>query len=329
VNLVHEAMHREKEEDDGKKKPGKAIPKDGRARMVATLLTWLLLNLIWLYASDAVAVNEVHEHGGQINRNYLLDVPDMMGMDRETPVGLTCDYAPRNASSPVVNVELSHVSPDESIEILWEGESTEACPDMSLSLEPGKHYFTTRVVMEDGQADIYPSRNLSAEMDLGMRLWQPFRTEGFVAANVLGLVLGIVDRTIRQMAQRRKDALVRNMPLHTRRQQEEWEQIVQSVSGGDAVDVEGLVMGPTGSADESMEVQRRRMREQFAAQSSEADGDIAPFEDEDAIDFEDELGEGTTEGLTGAVEEDRSIRTVGDLWRRLGGSSNEKKKGKR
>ena len=52
-------------------------------------------------------------------------------------------------------------------------------------------------------------------------------------------------------------------------------------------------------------------------------GDIV---DEDAIDQVDELGPGTTEGLTGAVKEDRSICTVGDLWRRLSGSEDEKKR---
>ena len=73
-------------------------------------------------------------------------------------------------------------------------------------------------------------------------------------------------------------------------------------------------------------MQRRRMREQFAAQTEEADGDTDAFVDEDAIDQDDELGPGTTEGLTGAVEEDRSIRTVGALWRRLSGSEGEKKR---
>jgi hypothetical protein len=65
---------------------------------------------------------------------------------------------------------------------------------------------------------------------------------------------------------------------------------------------------------------------QFAAQSVEADGDTDTFVDDDAIDQDDELGPGTTEGLTGAVEEDRSIRTVGDLWRRLSGNEDKKKR---
>ena len=83
--------------------------------------------------------------------------------------------------------------------------------------------------------------------------------EGFVAANVLGLFLGIADRAIRGILKRRREALVRTMPLHKRRQKEEWEQIAHS-------------------------------------------------------------------GLTGKVKEDQSIRTVGDLWRRLSGNEDEKKR---
>ena len=75
-----------------------------------------------------------------------------------------------------------------------------------------------------------------------------------------------------------------------------------------------------------MEMQRRRMREQFAAQSAEADGDTDVFVDDEAVDQDDELGPGTTEGLTGKVEADRNIRTVGDLWRRLSGNEASKKK---
>lgn len=319
-------MQREKAAAAGEKKSKPESPKSGRTRLIATVLTWLLLNLIWLQASQAVAVNEVAEHGGRINRHYVLDVPDMMGIGREIPVELECDYGKRNASAAVVHVELSHERPDGETVLLHDDLSDADCEDRLLMLSPGTHHFRTRVVLEDGQADVDPDANLSAEMDLGMRLWEPFRTEGFIAANVLGLLLGIADRVIREIIRRRRESLVRNMPLHTRRQQEEWEQIVHSVSGGDAVDVQDLVMGPTGSADESMEMQRRRMREQFSAQSSEADGDTTPFEDEAAVDADDELGEGTTEGLTGKVRKDDSIRTVKDLWKQMGGEDDDKRR---
>ena len=318
-------MARESNPEGKKRKKKKDEKKNARMRFIATLVTWLLLNLIWLQASQAIAVNEVNEHGRDINGNYVLNVPNMMKMDREIPVDLSCDFKPKNSTVPVVWVQIQHQSPDGENSIVWEGNSTDDCPDFAFSLTPGKHSFYT-TVLQGEDADLYPSRNLSAEMELGMHLWEPFRIEGFIAANVLGLFLGIADRAIRGIIRRRREALIRNMPLHKLRQKEEWEQITHSISGGEAVEVEDLVGFQEEDADESMEMQRRRMREQFAAQTAETDDDTDAFIDEEAMDQDDELGPGTTEGLTGEVEEDQSIRTVGDLWRRLSGSEKEKKR---
>ena len=318
-------MARESNPEGKKKKKKKDEKKNARMRFIATLVTWLLLNLIWLQASQAIAVNEVNEHGRQINGNYVLNVPNMMKMDREIPVDLSCDFKPKNSTVPVVWVQIQHQAPEDENSIVWEGNSTDDCPDFAFSLTPGKHSFYT-TVLQGEDADVNPSRNLSAEMELGMHLWEPFRIEGFIVANVLGLFLGIADRAIRGIIRRRREALIRNMPLHKLRQKEEWVQITHSISGGEAVEVEDLVGFQEEGADESMEMQRRRMREQFAAQTAEADDDTDAFIDEEAMDQDDELGPGTTEGLTGEVEEDQSIRTVGDLWRRLSGSEKEKKR---
>ena len=318
-------MARESNPEGKKRKQKKDEKKNARKRFIATLVTGLLLNLIWLQASQAIAVNEVNEHGRDINGNYVLNVPNMMKMDREIPVDLSCDFKPKNSTVPVVWVQIQHQAPEGENSIVWEGNSTDDCPDFAFSLTPGKHSFYT-TVLQGEDADLYPSRNLSAEMELGMHLWQPFRIEGFIVANVLGLFLGIADRAIRGIIRRRREALIRNMPLHKLRQKEEWEQITHSISGGDAVEVEDLVGFQEEDADESMEMQRRRMREQFAAQTAETDDDTDAFIDEEAMDQDDELGSGTTEGLTGEVEEDQSIRTVGDLWRRLSGSEKEKKR---
>ena len=69
VNLVHEAMAREATEDG--KKPKKEEKKNVRTRFIATFLTWILLNLIWLYFSHAIAVNEVSKHDREVNGKYV------------------------------------------------------------------------------------------------------------------------------------------------------------------------------------------------------------------------------------------------------------------
>ena len=326
MNLVHEAMARESSADG--KKPKKDAKKDtkknARTRFIATLVTWILLNLIWLQASQAVAVNEINKHGrGDFDGHYVLDVPNMMKMDRDIPVDLSCDFEKKNSTVPVVFVRIEHELPSGEISLIWEGDSTEDCPDYALSLSPGKHIFTTTVIHENNS---YAWRNISAEMELGMHIWEPLRFEGFIVANALGLFLGIADRAIRNIIRRRRDASIRNMPLHKLRQKEDWEQIAHSMSGGDAVEVEDLVGFIDQEADDSAEMQRRRMREKFAAQSSETEDDDEALIDDDAIDQDDELGPGTTEGLTGKVEEDRNIRTVGDLWRKLSGNESDKKR---
>jgi len=323
VNLVHEAMARESSPDG--KKPKKEKKKNARTRFIATLVTWVLLNLIWLQASNAIAVNEVNEHGQRIDGNYVLNVPNMMNMGRDVPVDISCDFEKKNSTVPVVLVRIEHELPSGELSLIWEGNSTDDCPDYALSLTPGKHNFYTTVVLEGG-ADTNPSTNLSAEMELGMHIWEPLRFEGFIVANALGLFLGIADRAIRRIIRRRHDSQIRNMPLHSRRHQEDWDQIAQSMSGGDAVDVDDLVAFQGKEIDERREMQRRRMREQFSAQTSEVEGDTDDFVDESTVEQDDELGPGTTEGLTGEVKPDRNIRTVGDLWRKLSGNEGDKKR---
>ena len=56
---------------------------------------------------------------------------------------------------------------------------------------------------------------------------------------------------------------------------------------------------------------------------AEADGDTEAFVDEEFVEQDDELGKGTTEGLTGKVEHDENIRTVSDLWRQLSGDDSD------
>ena len=105
--------------------------------------------------------------------------------------------------------------------------------------------------------------------------------QGYVVLNILGLILFITDGVIRKWMKQKRESKVRALPLHKQRQKEDWENVVQSMSGGDAVDVEDLMIHQQ-SADESMELQRKRMREQFSAQEQVASASKA--DDDDIID---------------------------------------------
>ena len=107
-----------------------------------------------------------------------------------------------------------------------------------------------------------------------------------------------------------------NLPLHKLRQKEEWEQLVDSMEGGDGADVERFVMPTANTA----EAERERMRKQFAAQeeaqkeaATEGESDIS---EEEIMDLVGEF-EGTEKGLKGELEADEDIHTVRDIWRRI------------
>ena len=187
------------------KKPQKEKKKNLRTRFIATFLTWILLNLIWMYFSHAIAVNEVNKHDREVNGKYVLDVPNLFGLDRETPIDVKCDFKKKNSTVPTVTVRIHHEVNEGELLLIWEGNSTDDCYVDQMILPPGKHTFHTTVII-DGEADVYPSNYISAEMELGMHLWEPFRTEGFVVANLLGLFLGIADRAIREIMRRRKES---------------------------------------------------------------------------------------------------------------------------
>jgi hypothetical protein len=106
-----------------------------------------------------------------------------------------------------------------------------------------------------------------------------------------------------------------NLPLHKLRQREEWEQLVDSMEGGDEAEVERFVI-PT---DDTAEAERERVRKQFAAQeaereaSEEAESEIPEEAKKDLVgEFE-----GTEAGLTGELKADEKLRTVRDIWRRI------------
>jgi hypothetical protein len=311
VNLVQEAMASER----GTSKKKRA-PKDGRKRMVTTLFTWILLNVIWTGALGGESLNEVMDHDSRFIGNYYLDVPDMLKLNHTVPTYVECDYRARNDTGPQ-HVRLIHQSPNGDTETLWEGVTgVDECPSIMLELEPGGHNFITQVIEIDGVRNQTPSKLVSSELDLAMKVYEPIHTEGYIVANVLGICLFVGERGVRAMLKRRNASNVRDMPLHKLRQKEEWESIVESMSGGDAADVEDLIPF-TSTEDSAAEKRRQKMRDDFAAQAATTDDDVEDFTDDSEVKDDDELGEGTTEGLEGEVKPDPRLRTVKDIWERI------------
>ncbi|MDP6899591.1 MAG: hypothetical protein QGF94_02005 [Candidatus Thalassarchaeaceae archaeon] len=324
MNLIQEAMKREESDDV---KPKKRASKNPRVRTMTTIVTWILLNVIWMFAVSTPSTHYVMDHDTKFDTSHRLEAPNLMNIGSNVPVTLTCEFKPTEniGATAWIEITLKHNDIDTT---LWEGNVTDDCPAIKLELAPGTYYFISTVFNESrGDVFHHPNIPISGKMNLDMYLWEAHTIGGYVVLNILGLVLFVSEKAIRHWASLKRKRRDENIPLHKRRQREEWEQVMGSMSGGDAVDIEDLDIQRNEPIEDGMESKRRRMREQFAAQAANADGDIDEYED-DTVEHDDELGEGTTEGLTGEVKEDRNIRTVGDIWRRLS-SREDKKKGKR
>jgi len=319
VNLVQEAMASKR--GTSKKK---RVPPSGRKRMVTTLLTWIMLNVIWTGALGGESLNEVMDHDSRFIGNYYLDVPDMLKLNHSVPTYIECDYESVNDTGPH-KVRFIHQFPQTSleseveVETLWEGlAGIEECPSMKLELEPGGHNFITQVIDDNGERNITPSKLITSELDIAMKVYEPIRSEGYIIANVLGILLFVGERSVRIYLKRRHEERIRNMPLHKLRQKEEWESIVESMSGGDTADVEDLLAFSGTEEDSAGEKRRQKMREDFAAQAAAGESDEDEFTDDSETIDDDELGEGTIKGLEGEVKPDPSLRTVKDIWRKIG-----------
>ena len=290
--------------------------KEARTRTWTTIITWVLLNAIWLGVSQMPAAHPVMSHESNFVASHGFHTPDMLGLDRATDVQLSCEFDFINGTGEETVRLFRQTGEDEPV-LLFEGGVDEDCPDASFSLPPGQHFILTQVLDGNGEVNRTPSKLVTADVRMSLDVYGPIFTEGLIAANALGLLLFLSERAIREWAARKELRKMANLPLHKRRQKEIWEALNRDQSGGERAEVEDLA--PFMQADADAEKRRSSMREAFAAQSaSEADGDTEEFADEEAIEQDDDaLGPGSTEGLEGEVEEDPTLQTVRDIWDRI------------
>ena len=323
VNLVQEEMDAEASEG---LQPKKRKEKSARIRWATTIITWLLFNLMWTYAIDAPTEVEVMTHNGKLQDDYEHNIPNIIFLNKDVPLVVECDFKVKEGEEKYL-IEFWVEDSKAKRTLLWEGDTSEECPDLELSLAPGRYHFLTEYRTASGSVSIGGPTPITGEITMNMYLWKPLTTQGYIFLNVLGLILVITDGVIRRWLKQRRAERERFLPLHKQRQKEDWEQVVGTMSGGDAVDVEDLMIHQQ-SADESMEMQRKRMREQFSAQEQVAsadDGDTEELIDDVLADDLEELGEGTTKGFEGELQRDENIRTVGDLWKQLSDDDEKKR----
>ena len=274
---------------------------------ITTIITFVLLNIIWTGALNATADQHLISPSSDIVTEYRFEGPDVF--DREIPFKVMYEINEVEGREPS-EVTIDLVFSDDSIVNIHNGGSNKSGSHDFLLL-PGPSAFLVSVKQN---GDIYPVPSDLVEIDLRteMEIYTPLTMEGYLVANLLAFALIVSDRAIRSWAASRRSK--RGTPM-IRKLRAEWKEVEKSISGGDPVDVDDLLDNSTKSS--SMISKRRAWSvEDPEPEPEEGDQDIEEAEVE--LDELDELGEGDESGLQGKAILDDEIDTISDLWDKLG-----------
>jgi hypothetical protein len=274
---------------------------------ITTIITFLLLNIIWTAALNASADQHIISPDSDIVSDYNFEGPDIFGREIPFIVNLEINEVEgKNSSDVIIQLQRS----DGSIIEIYEGKS-DIKTTVNTQILTGSSTFLISVYQE---GELYPVPSDLVEIDLRteMELYVPIKLEGYVAANLLALILIVTDRTLRSWASIRRSR--KGSPI-IRKLRQEWNEVEKSISGGDPVDVNDL---STNSSSSSSMISKRRAWsvDEPEPQPEEGDQDIETAEAE--LDPLDELGEGDESGLQGKAELDQGVDTISDLWDQLG-----------
>ena len=274
---------------------------------ITTIITFVLLNIIWTGALNATADQHLISPTSDIVVEYSFEGPDVFG--REIPFKVMYEINEVEGREPS-EVTIDLIFSNDSVVNIHDGGSNKSA-SQDLLLLPGPSAFLV-TVKQNGE--IYPVPSDLVEIDLRteMELYTPITMEGYLVANLLAFALIVSDRAIRSWAASRPSK--RGTPI-VRKLREEWKEVEKSISGGDPADVDDLLNNSTTSS--SMISKRRAWSvEDPEPEPEEGDQDIEEAEVE--LDELDELGEGDESGLQGKAKLDEDIDTISDLWDKLG-----------
>ena len=274
---------------------------------ITTIITFVLLNIIWTGALNATADQHLISPTSDIVMEYSFEGPDVFG--REIPFKVMYEINEVEGREPS-EVTIDLIFSDDSVVNIHDGGSNKSA-SQDILLLPGSSAFLV-TVKQNGE--IYPVPSDLVEIDLRteMELYTPITMEGYLVANLLAFALIVSDRAIRSWAASRRSK--RGNPI-VRKLREEWKEVEKSISGGDPADVDDLLNNSTTSS--SMISKRRAWSvEDPEPEPEEGDQDIEEAEVE--LDELDELGEGDESGLQGKAKLDEDIDTISDLWDKLG-----------
>lgn len=287
---------------------------NSRKSAITTIVTFVLLNIIWTGALSSSADQHLISPSSDIVTEYRFDGPDILGKEIPFHVFYEINEVEGMESSEVtIELQLSDGTTIEVYDGISNASSTE-----TYSLLSGPSLFLI-TIKQDGQISPVPSDIVEIDLRTEMELYTPVRIEGYVVANILALVLIVTDRTLRSWAKSRR--LKRGSPI-VRKLRQEWKEVEKSISGGDPVDVDDLLSEST-SASNLMSKRRNWSMEESEPEMEDGDQDM---EDADAeLESLDELGAGDESRLQGKATIDDDLDTISDLWDKLGDGQNKRR----
>ncbi len=308
----------------------KNVDPNAPIRPWAAIITWLMLNLIWMGFSPMATPHPVLSDEGGHREYYEMTAPDVLGA--ELPFEIDCQFGTTYSehSNITASWELWEVETKERVDSgdfddptaplsgptrMWSGGLNEDCGDYGDTISPGEYVLEFRFYSANGTRITWDEAGRIVDGEFTMRYWiySPHQTIGYIIANVLGILILVTDQAVRRM-RRRKRLTKKKLPLHKQRHKEEWESLHEKMEGdgGAAVESFQIELGATSESE------REEMRKRFE-ETTEDESEDSGIPESEVTQSDDELGQGSVAGLEGKTKVDKDIQTVRDLWKRMEG----------
>lgn len=308
----------------------KNVDPNAPIRPWAAIITWLMLNLIWMGFSPMATPHPVLSDEGGHREYYEMTAPDVLGA--ELPFEIDCQFGTTYSehSNITASWELWEVETKERVDSgdfddpttplsgptrMWSGGLNEDCGNYGDTIPPGEYVLEFRFYSANGTRITWDEAGRIVDGEFTMRYWiySPHQTIGYIIANVLGILILVTDQAVRRM-RRRKRLTKKKLPLHKQRHKEEWESLHEKMEGdgGAAVESFQIELGATSESE------REEMRKRFE-ETTEDESEDSGIPESEVTQSDDELGQGSVAGLEGKTKVDKDIQTVRDLWKRMEG----------
>lgn len=265
-------------------------------RVYFMLLLWLSINLIWLTLHQQPSLNQVNNAESKINYNHTVEVPNILSTNKEIPFKLRCEFIfSNNDFRDITNDSVAIIIfYENNILFEWNGFVGEECPLWEYELTPGTYRIQT-VIQGDPKL-------IEATLEYDLFIFLNFSMEGFVIANMIGLLLVLSEMKMKK--NKNKNKKVRDGKWKPKA----WDM-------GDATkEVEVGLMPTNTNEDTIISDEIAKQRKQYEDNIENKTEDKKPLFDELQVHPQEELTKGDDSSLKGKLIADERIQRVSDIY---------------